>query len=198
MVKTIHLVRHGHHALLGRVLCGRMGGVELDELGRRQMSLCAERIIPAPIAIQSSPQRRAQQSAAIIAAHFHLSVDIVSAVDEIDLGDWTGRSFDDLSNDPHWQRWNEARGSSRPPNGESMRELQHRTVRHLEQLRGDPGDGTIVIVSHAEPVRSALLHYAGIALDDFLSIAVDPACVSTLCLDRSGVHIAGINQRIFA
>jgi probable phosphoglycerate mutase len=181
MVKTIHLVRHGHHALLGRVLCGRMGGVELDELGRRQMSLCAERIIPAPIAIQSSPQRRAQQSAGIVAAHFHLPVAIVSAVDEIDLGDWTGRSFDDLSNDPHWQRWNEARGSSRPPNGESMRELQLRTVRHLEQLRDDPKDGTIVIVSHAEPVRS-----------------VDPACVSTLCLDRSGVRIAGINQRVFA
>ena len=198
MVKTIYLVRHGHHGLLGRVLCGRMDGVELDALGRRQVSLCARHIIPAPIAIQSSPQRRAQQSAAILASHFHLPVEIVSAVDEIDLGDWTGRSFDDLAADPHWQHWNNARGSSRPPNGESMHELQIRTMRHLEQVRDDPGDGAIVIVSHAEPIRSALLHYAGIALDDFPSIAVDPASISTLCADRAGVRITGINQGAFA
>jgi probable phosphoglycerate mutase len=198
MVKTIHLVRHGHHALLGSVLCGRMGGIELDELGRQQMLVCAERIIPIPTAIQSSPQRRARQSAAILASHLRLPVEIVAAVDEIDLGNWTRRSFDDLAGDPNWRHWNERRGSGQPPKGESMRELQVRVVQHLEQLREDSGDGTIVIVSHAEPIRSALLHYAGIALDDFLSIAVDPASISTLCVDRRGVHISGINQRIFA
>jgi probable phosphoglycerate mutase len=79
-----------------------------------------------------------------------------------------------------------------------MRELQLRMVRHLEQLRDDPADGAIVIVSHAEPIRVALLHYAGITLDDFLSVAVDPASISTLCADRAGIHIAGINQRAFA
>ena len=79
-----------------------------------------------------------------------------------------------------------------------MHELQRRMVQHLEQVRNDPGDGAIIIVSHAEPIRSALLHYAGISLDDFLSIAVDPANISTLCADRAGTHIAGINQRAVA
>jgi probable phosphoglycerate mutase len=196
MVKTVHLVRHGHHALLAGVLCGRMPGVELDELGCRQMASCLQCILPAPTAIQSSPQRRALQSASILARHLGIVVEIVAAVDEIDVGGWTGRAFDELNKDPDWQRWNHRRGSSRPPRGESMRELQRRVVQHLQQLRDDPGDGTILIVSHAEPIRAALLHYANIPLDDFLSIAVDPASVSTLCFDRRGVHISRINHRV--
>jgi broad specificity phosphatase PhoE len=194
MVKTVHLVRHGHHALLHRVLCGRMPGVELDELGCRQMSICPANIFLPPSTVQSSPQRRALQSASILARG--LPVEIVAAVDELDCGDWTGRSFDDLNKDPDWRLWNNRRGTSRPPNGESMRGLQGRVVRHLEQLRDDAGDGTILIVSHAEPIRAALLYYANIALDDFLSVTVDPASVSTLCFDRSGVHISRINQRV--
>lgn len=198
MVRTIHLVRHGHHALLAGILCGRLPGVELDALGRRQMSLCAERIFPRPAAIQSSPQLRARQSAAILASHFRLPVEIVAAVDEIDVGDWTGRSFDELDKDPEWHRWNSRRKKSCPPNGEGMVALQQRVVRHLEELRVGPDDGsTILVVSHAEPIRAALLHYANIALDDFLSIAVEPASVSTLCLDHTGVDVCRINQRVF-
>jgi broad specificity phosphatase PhoE len=194
MVKTVHLVRHGHHALLNRVLCGRMPGVALDELGCQQMSVCAGNVFAAPCAIQSSPQQRALQSASILACS--LPVEIVAAVDELDCGDWTGRSFDDLNKNPDWHRWNSRRGSSRPPNGESMRALQGRVVRHLEQLREDAGDSTILIVSHAEPIRAALLHYANIALDEFLSVTVDPASVSTLCFNRGGAHISRINQRV--
>ena len=123
-----------------------------------------------------------------------MPVEIVPAVDEIDFGDWTGRLFSELDDDPHWHRWNSKRGSSKPPNGESMRDLQRRVVRHLDAIGEDACDGAIVVVSHAEPIRAALLHYANIALDDFLAIAVDPAGISTLCFDRAGVHISGINQ----
>jgi probable phosphoglycerate mutase len=198
MVKTIHLVRHGRHALLADVLCGRLPGVELDPIGRRQMSACAARLLPVPTAVQSSPQWRALQSAGILAQHLRLPVEIVPAFDEIDVGDWTGRSFADLDQDPGWHRWNGRRGSSRPPNGEDMESLQRRVVRHLEQLRRDSSDGCMLILSHAEPIRAALMHYAGIPLDDFLMITVDPASVSTLSCDGAGVHISGINQRMSA
>ncbi len=198
MAKYIHLVRHGHHALLSGVLCGRMPGVELDELGRRQVAACIDCIPVDIIAIQSSPQRRAQQSASILASHLCLPVEIVEAVDEIDLGDWTGRTFADLDRDPDWKLWNSRRGTACPPNGESMLGLQRRVVQHLECLRSEPQDGAILIVSHAEPIRAALLHYAKIALNDFLAIAVDPASVSTLCFGRNGVRISRINQRAAA
>jgi broad specificity phosphatase PhoE len=195
MITTIQLVRHGHHGLLGDRLCGRMPGVQLDDLGCRQMSHCAE-MIERPAVIQSSPLRRAQQSASILAWHYGLPVEIAPETDEIDYGEWTSRSFDDLEGDAGWRRWNARRSANRPPGGESMQELQRRIVRHLEQLRGVHADGAIVIVSHAETIRAALLHYSCIPLDDFLSIDVAPASVSTLTVDGSGIRISRINQQV--
>ena len=117
-------------------------------------------------------------------------------MDEIDCGDWTGRAFSDLDRDAEWQQWNRRRGTSRPPNGESMHELQRRVVQHLDAIRDDMSDGAIAVVSHAEPIRAALMHYSNIALDDFLSITVDEASISTLCFDRAGVHVSQINQGV--
>lgn len=197
MAKIIHLIRHGHHALLGRTLCGRMKGVELDDLGCEEIARCADTFTPPPSMAQSSPQRRCMQSACILAARFGLPVEIVPALDELDYGEWTGLSFEALARDPRWSRWNEQRGTNRPPGGESMRSLQKRVVAHLEQLRNDHGSGTVVVaVSHAEPIRAALLHYSRKELDDFLSIEIDPGSVSTLSVDNRGLKITGINQRV--
>ena len=77
-----------------------------------------------------------------------------------------------------------------------MRALQQRIVRHLEQLRRVETDAAIVIVSHAEPIRAALLYYSRIPLDNFLSVEVDPASISTLVADQAGIHVAQINQRV--
>jgi broad specificity phosphatase PhoE len=198
MAKIIHLVRHGHHALLGRKLCGRMKGVALDELGCQEVARCAGAIAPRPNLVQSSPQRRCVQSACILAALYGLPVEIVPAVDELDYGDWTGQSFDDLERDPGWSVWNTQRGTSRPPGGESMRAVQQRAVDHIEHLRRDLSSDTVVVVSHAEPIRAALLHYQGIDLDHFLSVEIEPASVSTLAVDHNKLDITGINQRVSA
>ena len=198
MTKIIHLIRHGHHALLGTTLCGRMKDVDLDDLGCRQIARCSEAVSPPPTVIQSSPQRRTMHSAGILAERFGLAVEIVPALNEIDYGEWTGRSFVELEQDPRWSSWNTRRETSRPPNGETMHALQRRVVNHLEQLRRDGSAETVVLVSHAEPIRAALLHYAGRGLDDFLSIVVDPASISTLSVDGNGIRIAEINQGVHA
>ena len=75
------------------------------------------------------------------------------------MGAWTGAEFADLAPDERWRRWNEKRGSTQPPGGESMVALQRRVVRHVEHFRAV--GGSIVIVSHAEPIRAALMHYLG-------------------------------------
>ncbi|KRQ06404.1 histidine phosphatase family protein [Bradyrhizobium manausense] len=196
MARVIHLLRHGHHAQLGRTLCGRMGGVVLDDIGCEEIARCAATVTPQPALIQSSPQQRCIQSASILAAHFGLPIEIVPALDELDYGEWTGRSFEDLHRDAQWSRWNRYRGSSRPPGGETMRSLQRRVVGHLERLRCDSVADTVIAVSHAEPIRAAILHYARKRLDDFLSIDIEPSSISTLSIDISGITITGINQRV--
>jgi len=188
----IHLVRHGRHALLHRILCGRMPGVELDERGREQMNAAAAMIKPtAPQILQSSPQRRTLQSATIIAAAVGLPVEIVAAFDEIEMGRWTGMELAMLAEDKHWQQWNEKRGSTCPPEGESMAALQKRVVDHLDQLRAT--EGSVVIVSHAEPIRAALMHYLGIPLDLFYTLKINPASVSTITLEGKQALVSRVN-----
>ena len=193
----VHLVRHGHHALLGRVLCGRMPGVQLDELGCDQMAAVAQMIKQtSPSALQSSPQRRALQSAGIVASTCGLAVEIVPAFDEIDMGEWTGAEFSGLASDERWQRWNEKRGNTRPPGGESMVSVQTRVVGHIERLRAL--GGSIVIVTHAEPIRAALMHYLALQLDAFHSVEIDPASISTISLDGSRGLVSRLNGEVTA
>jgi probable phosphoglycerate mutase len=195
MTTQIHLVRHGHHALLGRILCGRMPGVELDELGCQQMEAVAGAVKAAGVrAIQSSPQRRALQSAAIIAARCDLPLEIVPTFDEIDMGRWTGAEFTTLEKDETWRQWNEKRASTTPPGGESMAALQARVIYHIEQLRGP--EQSVVVVSHAEPIRAALMYYLGVPLDLFHSVEIEPASLSTISLNGQRASVARVNGRV--
>jgi probable phosphoglycerate mutase len=174
-----------------------MSGVQLDELGCRQIKAVAEALSRiSPDKIQSSPQQRALQSAAIIAARCGLNVEIVRPFDEIDMGTWTGTSFADLENRPEWHDWNERRGSVSPPGGESMAMLQRRAVSHIERF--DDYDGTVVIVSHAEPIRAVVMHYLGTPMDRFHEIEIEPASVSTIVLKGAQASLSDFNRRVAA
>jgi probable phosphoglycerate mutase len=118
----------------------------------------------------------------------------VPEVDELDIGAWTGRSFEELETDPHWHVWNRERGSARPPDGESMDQLQERVLDHLAQVKADYPNDRIVIVSHAEPIRAAVLHYRGMRMDDFASVKIDPASVTTLVVHRNGGEVISANE----
>jgi broad specificity phosphatase PhoE len=136
------------------------------------------------------------QSAAIVAARCGLEVEIVPPFDEIDMGDWTGATFTDLDKHQGWHDWNQKRGSAIPPGGESMATLQRRTVGHIERLGHDKG--SVVIVSHAEPIRAVVMHYLGIPLDRFHTVEIDPASISTLVLDGTRANLSDLNRRIAA
>jgi broad specificity phosphatase PhoE len=180
----IHLVRHASNRLIETVLCGRTVEIGLDEIGRRQAYELASMLSTQRIdLVQASPRRRARETAQPIAARLGCDVEIVPALDELDAGAWSGRTLEALECDERWQHWNAARGSSRPPGGESMRELQCRVLAHLEMLAAMPIEAA-VLVSHAEPIRAALMHFRGIPLDDFHHVAVAPASVSSLDVVR--------------
>jgi probable phosphoglycerate mutase len=181
---TFHLVRHAAHDLLGRVLAGRRIDVALNGTGERQAHMLALRLKCEPIVrVLSSPRRRARATAAPIAAALGLSVEVSSELDEHDAGDWSGQPFDLLQSDQNWRRWNERRGTVRPPGGESMAELQARVVGYLHDLRDRHCGEDLVLVSHAEPIRAALMLAQGIAFDDFLKVDVPVGSITAMTLD---------------
>jgi probable phosphoglycerate mutase len=142
--------------------------------------------------VQSSPQRRARETAVPIARAFGLPIEIAPKMDELDAGLWSGASFEKLGKNAHWQAWNSNRGSTRPPDGESMRDLQERVLDHLTMLERKHPDEEIVLVSHAEPIRAAVLHYRDLPLDAYAQVKVDPGSVTVLRLNDRGGEIVNM------
>ena len=192
---TFFLICAARHALQDRILLGRMN-VALDAKGRadaeRLSRFLAGRI--KAIAVQSSPRTRALQTAVTIARALHCPVEVAPEMDELDTGEWTGRSFDELATNAGWLAWNSERGSSRPPSGESTPELQRRIVSHLQELSAKHPDDAIVIVTHAEGVRSALLHFLDRSLNESTGIEIGPASVSTIVIRDGSGKVLAMNE----
>src|SRR5438046_10403261 len=101
---VFHLLRHGEHGLLGRVLAGRMPGVGMTERGRAEIASQAERLAGEKIAaIYASPLQRTRESAEIVSAPLGLPIELRDDLLELEFGEWTGATFDSIRADPRWQ-----------------------------------------------------------------------------------------------
>ena len=196
MTVVVHWVRHGSHDRLDRVLCGRMAGVSLGDIGRSEAAGTAERLgAEALSAVYSSPLERARETAEPIAAAAGVQVREDARLIEIDFGAWNGARFDDLAADPLWARWNSARSACRPPGGETMVEAQARAASFLEDMLDRHDGERVCAVSHSEVIKAALAHALGLAIDHYDRFDVDPASVSTVHLGDWGMKVAAINVR---
>ena len=199
MTTTFLLVRHAAHDRVGTVLCGRMQGVRLSEDGRAQARRLAERLAADPIAsVQASPLERAVETAEPIAVRLGQAVERSDALLEIDFGAWTGTPFAELDQDPRWAAWNGARPVSRPPYGETMLEAQGRIVVAMEALRSLHRERAVVLVSHSDVIKAALLYHLGLPLDAYGRIEIDTASISTLVVGDWGAKLIRLNEVVAA
>jgi probable phosphoglycerate mutase len=192
---TFHLVRHGEHDRVDRTLCGRMPGVMLNAQGKEQARAAGRRLASLrPSRILASPLERARQTADLIGAETGCPIEEAKALQEIDCGEWTGRAFEDLHKDPRWKDWNEARSVTRPPGGEMMVEVQARVVGYLESLRRLYESTRLILVSHSDVIKAAILFHIGLSLDLFSRIEVAPGSISTLIVDSWGAKLVSLNE----
>ncbi|MDT8757687.1 histidine phosphatase family protein [Sphingomonas psychrotolerans] len=193
MTVTIHLVRHGTHAEVGRVLSGR-SEIALDTRGCGEVQALVDVVSGLPIrSLHTSPRRRARETIAPLAARLGLDVHITPALDEVDFGGFTGRSFAELDGDPAWQKWNAERNEARCPGGETMAEA---AVRAAAYLRGIPSDQSPALcVSHCDVIRGVVAQALGLSFDRIFQFDCDPASITTLELSGAGARIVSLNQR---
>ena len=154
------LIRHASCSGLGRTLWGRTPGICLNEKGKLQAQRLADRFRAITLqAIYSSPLERTLETAEALAYAMKLEVHRDNAFNEINFGDWTGKSFDSLSSDERWHRFNSEREATRIPGGESFLEVQNRAVTALYAIHSQTKNANVAIVSHADVIkqRSATL-----------------------------------------
>ena len=182
---TVLLVRHGRtKANADGILAGHLPGVRLDSQGRKQAAALAERLSDVRIPrIISSPLERTVSTADAIAAFQRRPVirDIDERFVECKYGDWTGRKLGDLAKESMWSvvQAHPSAAVFPGPEGESMRDMQHRAVEGIRAWNDTVGsDGLYVVVSHGDVIKAILADALGMHLDAFQRIRVDPASLS--------------------
>jgi probable phosphomutase (TIGR03848 family) len=192
---TVLLIRHGHTDTAGKRLTGWSRGVHLNERGRRQAESLVTRLEGVPLtAIYSSPLERCRETAAPLARARGLPVRVRKPLLEVDYGDWTGRSIASLRRTKLWRVVQQTPSSMRFPGGETLVGVQARVVEELDALAATHRAGTIAILTHADVVRLALMHYAAIHLDELQRLVVDPASVSVVALGGGVPRVVKVND----
>lgn len=180
---VVVFVRHGKTPTTGQVLPGRAKGLHLSDVGQAQAAEAAERIVvayPKVDAIYMSPLERTRETAAPIAKALGLKAKVEKGLLECDFGDWTGRSLKELNKLPEWKTVQHHPSGFRFPNGESFMEMQTRITDTVSRLCAENSGKTIVVVSHADPIKAVLASAMGTPLDLFQRINVSPCSISAV------------------
>lgn len=192
---TLVLVRHAVTPQTGPLLSGRAPGIDLSDLGNEQARATALRLSEVPLAaIYASPIERTRQTAEHIAVHHRLTVQLLDGVIEADYGEWTGGKIEDLAKTDLWKTVQRTPSRARFPNGESIAEMQTRTVDALEGVVSMHPGKTVVVVSHADPIKAVIAHFTGVHLDLFQRITVSPASVTVFTLSPHGATLVKCND----
>ncbi|HWV11939.1 MAG TPA: histidine phosphatase family protein [Sphingobium sp.] len=190
-----HLVRHGAHDELGRVLSGRAGTIALNEEGSRQAEALSRWAGQENIsAVYASPRARTLETASIIAAAAKLKFEIASELDELDFGEWNGKSFIELNDDPLWHEWNKSRSTAATPGGETMAEAIDRSVAFLLFLADAQPGSTFLCVTHCDIIRGIVAYFLGLSFDNILKFDVQPGSISTVLFSSSGGCVSRLNE----
>jgi broad specificity phosphatase PhoE len=193
---TILLVRHAMCDPVGQSIAGRAPGVHLNAAGRQQAEdLGAWLADSAAGEIYSGPLERARETAEPIARALGLDVQVSYALDELDFGDWTGASLDDLHADPRWTRFSEERSTAVIPGGERIQDVETRITEFLAAIHRRNRSQRVIVVSHGDVIRIALLHYIGASQNLVHRIDVAPASLSLVDLYDEHAVVRGFNVR---
>jgi broad specificity phosphatase PhoE len=193
---TFFLVRHAAHDNVGNFLAGRSRGISLGEAGRAQAKRLAQRMTRERFdAIHASPRERTQETAAALSEACGVApVKTAEALDEIDFGSWSGKTFEVLNADPAWRRWNDNRSMARAPGGETMLDVQQRIVGFMEQLAASGGGKRLVLVSHGDVIKAAVSYVLGLPIDAWSRFDIGPASITTVATGDWGAKVLTLNE----
>lgn len=190
----ILLVRHGLTDMTGPVLAGRTPGVHLNDAGRAQAERLAERLEGVPLGrIVSSPLERCRETAAPVARSHGLRTRTDRRLLEVEYGQWTGRPLPELAKTKLWSVVQHRPSLAEFPDGESLLESGTRIVSLIESMRRT-AEGNVLCVSHADMIKLAVAHYAGMHMDQYQRIVIAPASVSSLRFGTFGCQVERLND----
>lgn len=190
MQTTLLFVRHGESEANGNGFFAGHSDIALSQRGTAQAELTA-RFIKENFrvdAVYSSDLQRAACTAAPIARECGKTLHTTDRLREIFAGQWQGMRFDQLQTEyaDTYSVWLQDIGNAHPTGGESVKELSDRIWNVVQQIANAEQDKTVVIVTHATPIRALLCRLKGFGLNEMKNVPwVSNASVSVVRIDSN-------------
>ena len=201
-ITRIYLVRHGQtNANKNGLLFGQLDW-DLNNMGLKQAKHAANKLFRTIKNkkihhLISSPLRRAHHTAKIISKKLHIN-NIITYKDLMEKaeGSWEAKSYwqvreDDFKN---FSIWIKDPIKNKPPNGESISELDSRVKNFYKSLLKKYKGKNIIIVSHSGPIKILLLNLLGLNIDKFWSLKIDCGSCSEILVSNKHFIITSLNN----
>ena len=191
---TVFLLRHGETPLtVQRRFSGRGGDdVGLTDAGRRQVERAADALVGRlsggrVAAVLASPLLRTRQTAQVVADRLGATVQTEDDLAELAFGEWDGLTFAEArQRDPAWFDAWLADPSRAAPGGESLRELAVRVERARARVLESYEAETVLLVSHAMPIKTLVRHAMGAPDEAVHRVDVAPASLAEIAYWSDG------------
>lgn len=153
------IIRHGQSVANFESRFAGHSDFDLTDLGRKQAECAARylrRIGEKPDAIYSSDLLRAHNTALPSAIEFGLPINDTQGLREIFAGEWESREVQDLFENDHdaFLVWRTDFANAVCTGGESVAQLYARIVRFVCDLAKKHDGETLLLATHATPVRA--------------------------------------------
>lgn len=199
MMTKLLMVRHGQSEANSLGIFAGNYDIELTELGHRQAQCTAEFIADNYTVdrVYASDLKRAFKTAEYIAEKFGLDVIPDKNFREISAGKWEGEKFDVITEkySDDYNKWLTDIGNAGCTDGETVKELAKRVCDELKKVAEDNVGKTVVIGTHATPVRITQCLFGGYTLDEMKDIPwVSNASVTELNYEEGKLVLVGVGM----
>ncbi|MBO0736904.1 MAG: histidine phosphatase family protein [Alphaproteobacteria bacterium] len=194
----IILVRHGHVEGISPERFRGRADLPLTPDGRRQAQATAHRIHAAwaPSTVYTSPLGRCRATAEAIGKMFALSPHALEGLIDIDYGEWQGLTPDEVR-----RRWPEALDTwyrapdwAAIPGGETLQEVQARSVSAMRDVIARHTNDTVVLVGHDSVNRVILLHAFQLPLARYWGLAQRPCAINEIVFAEGNFTILSLDE----
>ena len=151
MALKILLLRHGQ----------TQGNLEHRYIGSTDQPLCPSgrealqgRALPPVDKIYTSPLLRCRETAGILFPD--QLAETIPDLRECDFGAFENHTYEELKDDPAYQRWLDTGGETAPPGGESKSEQKSRTLSAFQSIVSRRRSGAIALVVHGGTIMTLL------------------------------------------
>jgi broad specificity phosphatase PhoE len=190
------LIRHGSIDTLDVRIAGWTPDIQLNQVGQREVAALAERLADCGARhIYASPLDRTRATARTIERALECEHVVCEELGELQFGDWTGKSFEELAGNTEWDRFNRFRSGTRIPSGEMMLEVQARAVSTLLRLRAEHPDERVLLVTHGDVIKAIVAYVLGMPLDFYDRLDIAPASITQLELHPHTVRLLRLNDQ---